>query len=188
MLIVNAPTFFSATWRVIKGWLDPRTASKIEVVSSRSTMEKRLKEYIDPEQIPSDYGGTGPDSNKTMMLDITGDFDRMTTKMLYLRGHGSETVTVEAGETLEVSVFTRSTSGAKFTLTDAKGAKSHYVNNVEVRHSGTGLDDNEKPTAVVINKERPIKGPVKLKVKADSHAGRFSTHNFLLVFSFKSAN
>ena len=85
MLIVNAPTYFSATWGIIKGWLDARTAAKIEVISSRSTMEKRLLEFIDADQLPKDYGGTGPDTNDSMNEGITGDFSRLETHMLYLR-------------------------------------------------------------------------------------------------------
>lgn len=85
MLIVNAPTFFSATWRLIKGWLDARTANKIEVISSRATMENRLLEFIDADQLPSDYGGKAQDSNTTMMQDITGDALRFESKMLYVR-------------------------------------------------------------------------------------------------------
>jgi CRAL/TRIO domain len=85
MLIVNAPTYFAATWRIIKGWLDARTAAKIEVISSRATMEKRLLEFIDADQLPSDYGGTGPSTSDSMNESIVGDFTRLETKMLYLR-------------------------------------------------------------------------------------------------------
>jgi hypothetical protein len=85
MLIVNAPTFFAATWRLIKGWLDPRTASKIEVISSRSAMEKRLLEFIDADKLPSDYGGTAPEYSKILNESYTGSFDRLETKMLYVR-------------------------------------------------------------------------------------------------------
>ena len=85
MLIVNAPTFFSATWRLIKGWLDARTAAKVEVISNRAKMEQRLLEFIDPDQLPTDYGGKGPDTTTTMMDCMVGDIHRMNTKMLYLR-------------------------------------------------------------------------------------------------------
>ena len=85
MLIVNAPTFFSATWRLIKGWLDPRTANKIEVISGKAACEKRLLELVDTDQLPEDYGGRGPNTNKTLMEEFGGSADRMSTKMLYLR-------------------------------------------------------------------------------------------------------
>lgn len=85
MLIVNAPTFFSATWRLIRGWLDPRTAGKIEVISSRAAGEKRLLELVESEQLPSDYGGTGPNTNDVLMENYEGEADKLDSRMLYLR-------------------------------------------------------------------------------------------------------
>jgi hypothetical protein len=101
-------------------------------------------------------------------------------------GHGSETVDVNAGELLEVSVYTRATAGALFSLTDAN-SKKQYTDDVSVQHQGDGVDDNELPTSVILNTGKLIQGPCKVKVKADSKGSRFSTHNYLLVFSFKGA-
>jgi len=85
MIIVNSPTFFSATWRLIKGWLDPRTANKIEVISNRAACEKRLLELVDSEQLPRDYGGTGPDTNQVLMESYEGEAEKLDSRMLYLR-------------------------------------------------------------------------------------------------------
>jgi hypothetical protein len=85
---------------------------------------------------------------------------------------------------LEVSVYTRSTAGANFSLLDAT-TKASFGAVVAVKHSGTGEDENEASTCVVLNKDNLISGPCKVKVHADSEASRFSTHNYLLVFSFK---
>jgi len=85
MLIVNAPSFFAATWRLIKGWLDPRTAAKIEVISSKSAGEKRLLELVDEQQLPSDYGGKGPDTNSIIMESFDGDASKLDTKMMHVR-------------------------------------------------------------------------------------------------------
>lgn len=213
MLIVNAPTFFSATWRLIRGWLDPRTANKIEVISNKAAYEKRLLELIEADQLPSDYGGTATATDKTLQESMKGDADRLETRMLYLRcvpsfeshallltgcgrslspscwfvfhssffsGHGSEVIDVEAGESLDLDVWTRSTAGAKFSVTDAT-SKQEICPSVEVKHNGTE-DVTEIPTTGKITPCR-IDGPRKVKVKADSNAGRFSRHNFLLVFS-----
>jgi hypothetical protein len=84
MLIVNAPMFFPPTWRLIKGWLDPRTSSKIEVISGKSSMEKRLLELVAAEQLPKDYGGKGPDTHDTIQAGY-GDTGRIATKIMYLR-------------------------------------------------------------------------------------------------------
>jgi CRAL/TRIO domain len=85
MFIINCPMFFSASWRLIKGWLDPRTASKIEVISSKDQAKKKLLELIDVDQLPSDYGGTGPDTKESLKKDIPGDVNKLHTEMLYLR-------------------------------------------------------------------------------------------------------
>jgi hypothetical protein len=87
-----------------------------------------------------------------------------------------------AGEEVEVTVWTRSTSGAAFSVTHAEHKHgAPYVENVQVKHFGSD-DVTEPPTCVTLTKEH-IVGPCKIKVKADSHAGRFSTHNYMVVFN-----
>lgn len=82
---------------------------------------------------------------------------------------------------MDVAVWTRSTAGAVFSVThhEQKHGAS-YVDGVHVRHNGTD-DVTETPTSVTLTEKR-IVGPAKIKVKADSNAGRFSTHNFMVVF------
>lgn len=198
MLILNAPTFFSASWRLIKGWLDPRTAGKIEVISSRSAGEKRLLEYIDADQLPSDYGGTAATTTDIMNSSADGVVERLETQMLYVRyvrvvlvdftysdpfsacsGHGSETVEVLEGESVELSVFTRSNAGATFSV--SKDGKE-VVAGVEVIDKDGNPDT---PTQISIMPSGMVYGPTTIKVKADSKGSRFSTHNYLLVASFK---
>merc|ERR1711862_541912 len=82
MVIVNAPRVFSATWNMIKGWLDPRTISKIDLISNRSAWEKRLKELIDEDQLPVDYGGKAEDTKTTMIKEAISEFKRLFTKVL----------------------------------------------------------------------------------------------------------
>ena len=86
MYIINGPRFFGATWSIIKGWLDARTANKIEVISGRKQWEKALLDYVDAEQLPSDYGGKGPDTQATLDKEnFDGKLKRMHTEVLYLR-------------------------------------------------------------------------------------------------------
>lgn len=96
-----------------------------------------------------------------------------------LSGHASELFDIPAGEEVEIQVFTRSIPGGKFHLSNAD-TKHDLAPVAEVKHLGKG-DETEMPTHGVITKER-IKGPVKLKIKADSNAGRFARQNFLVVF------
>jgi hypothetical protein len=91
MYIVNGPRFFSATWKLIKGWLDPRTASKVEVISSREKWEEKLRDIVNVEELPSDYGGTAPSSTETIQQEnYSGNLKRVHTEVMYLRYvHGS---------------------------------------------------------------------------------------------------
>ena len=82
MIILNAPRFFSATWTIIKGFIDARTAAKIELFSSTSAAEKCLKELIDVDQIPKDYGGTA-ESTVVSMAKMSPS--KLLTHVLYVR-------------------------------------------------------------------------------------------------------
>lgn len=53
MIIVNAPRFFTMTWKLIKGWIDVRTANKVEIYSSKSSAAKRLLELVDDSELPA---------------------------------------------------------------------------------------------------------------------------------------
>ena len=86
MLIINGPRFFGATWKLIKGWLDPRTANKIEVISDRKKWTERLLELIDEDQLPSDYGGKGPDTQASIEKEnFSGKLKRLHTEVMGLR-------------------------------------------------------------------------------------------------------
>lgn len=184
MFIINSPRFFSATWTIIKGWLDPRTASKIEVLSSRKAWEKVLLDYIDVDQLPSDYGGTGPVTKDTMEKEgFTGSLKRLHTEVLSLRSSDSTTFDIYPGETLEVSAHTRSMTGAKFTVSDATNkAGTTFASEIPVVHHSA--ESAVLPSSVVLTKTK-IKGPASIKVKAETMGSRFaaSSSNYLVVFS-----
>lgn len=57
LFIVNAPLIFSQPWKLIKSWLDPRTVSKIEIITNKKRSERILKETIPVEKLPLQYGG-----------------------------------------------------------------------------------------------------------------------------------
>lgn len=56
-ILVNVPTFFSIVWRVLKPLMSPATATKIEVIGVGMDYQKRLKELITPENLPTFLGG-----------------------------------------------------------------------------------------------------------------------------------
>ncbi|KAJ6785777.1 hypothetical protein PWT90_03035 [Aphanocladium album] len=56
IIIHNAPWGFNAIYRIIERWLDPVVASKVHFTSGT----KQILEYIAPEQLVSDLGGSNP--------------------------------------------------------------------------------------------------------------------------------
>ncbi|MEW5311415.1 MAG: hypothetical protein WDW38_003132 [Sanguina aurantia] len=66
MCIINAPGIFRLMWSIIKGMLDPRTQSKIEILGPN--YKEGLLRWIDEENIPEWMGG----SSKGGLVDDVG--------------------------------------------------------------------------------------------------------------------
>jgi len=78
---------------------------------------------------------------------------------------------------MDVSVYTRGTTGALFSIADEY--KNSILGDVDVTHVGP-TDDHSPPTCKKITSTR-IRGPVNLKIKGESKGSRFSPENFLVV-------
>lgn len=63
VLLINTPFIFRATWALIKPWLDPLTAAKVEfVVDNKEETIKTLQ--IDQKLLPVRYGGVMDDATE----------------------------------------------------------------------------------------------------------------------------
>lgn len=175
MLIVNAPGFFAFTWKIIRGYIDARTAAKVEIISNKEKMEKRLKELCNPHELPSDYGGTAEPTSEILMRG--GGAERGARRRFNeLLSRGSSPFEFKlggGGEEAEVWVYTKATGGATFTVLGADG--DPVAAPVMVRHTGgTGEDDD--PSRILIVKS--VGGPGKFKVRASGISG---SEYFLLI-------
>ena len=70
LLIVNVPFFFAGIWATIKGWLDEKTRSKVELISAAQAKTKLL-EVIDEDQLVEFLGG----SNTANLRDSIGPWN-----------------------------------------------------------------------------------------------------------------
>lgn len=60
LVIYNAPWIFSTVWNIIKHWIDPNVAAKIQFCKNF----KEISKFIDKQWVPTSFGGsdtTGPD-------------------------------------------------------------------------------------------------------------------------------
>ena len=178
-LVINAPRFFSLTWNIIKGWIDPRTAGKIELISSRKSWEARLRELVDEDLLPSDYGGKGMATTETLAKEAPEGVLKQHHELVHVRSSGHSSVEIPAGGEMEVKVFTRAATEVTISIVDENNKSTVLIAGVKVKHTG-GPGENDPPTSVLITKER-IKGPEKARIKIESKGGRFSTAGSYMV-------
>lgn len=183
MVLVNAPVFFSASWKIIKGFLDKRTQNKIEIFSSKTKATARLLELVDAEYLPKDYGGSADESHEIYMRQNSGGSGvlRQDVKLMTLRSHDSiGPITLGANERVELSVFTKSVIGAKLTVTnDLKAviASDEIIHKSQLK-SGTEEFEKEWPTKIQMNTSN-IVGPATFKIRADSKGSRMYSSCYL---------
>ena len=164
MIILNAPTWFSVTWRVIRSFLDPRTARKIEVYTNTSRGQFRLQQLIHATEIPHDFGGMGPPTGSSEGPD------RQALQILHVskkhRAIQEVPCLADVGEDEKITslkVFSRSATGiiADFAKDGDSIASDFSINPPKAPASGTSLD----PYVFDIIKE-PIDGPCQISLTA----------------------
>lgn len=184
MLVVNAPRFFSASWAIIKGFVDARTAGKIEILSSASAAEKKLKEIIDVDQLPKDYGGTAESTDVLLAKEASKDSakggrSRLVTEVMYVRSSLSFKFPLSPNEEADVWVYTRSQTGATIKVMNAE-TKEALLPVQTVIHKG-GSDDNSPPTKMQLSSSKRIQGVKEIKIKVENLKTRMSSESYLVV-------
>lgn len=175
MVIVNVPRIFTASWSIIKGFIDARTAAKVELFSSVKAAEKCLKSLIDEDQLPSDYGGTAESTLVTMAKVIP---EKLVTKVLYIKSSDSVKLSIESDEEADIFVYTQSKSGAEFhVLSEGKKALAPAAT---VKQTNNATDP--PPAKVQLTVTGKIAGPLKnIKVKGVSNGSMFTAAESFLV-------
>jgi hypothetical protein len=125
-VILNAPGFFSFTWRIVKVFLHPRTVRKVEIYSDSKKANKRLEELLYKSHIPSDYGGDAPTfqkiaekrycgegrrqlhkllskQNGTTIFDFSLEHDEIATVIVFARGAGDFSIAASRSDVKNLS-------------------------------------------------------------------------------------
>lgn len=118
MLIINAPTFFSMFWGVLKKFIDPRTAQRIQVFSNSAKGLAALRKLVDETEIPVDYGGTNKSIKQAFVQEASDPLlKRQEIELVYVKKKGKvsfpKEIALNASEYLQIRVYTRSVSSAK---------------------------------------------------------------------------
>ncbi|TDZ34979.1 Sec14 cytosolic factor [Colletotrichum spinosum] len=105
LYMINAPWGFSTVWSVVKGWLDPVTVSKINILGSG--YQKELLNQIPAENLPKGLGGKCECHGGCELSDAGPWHDKEWTKEPWwanqqpasdvVENKGGETVTAPAG-------------------------------------------------------------------------------------------
>lgn len=193
MVIVNAPGFFTMTWKVIRGWIDQRTANKVEVIgSNQMKVFKKLSEIIDPTKMLSDYGGMGisvDDFLRKEMLETfekkrkeSGDFSLAlageTSHQISFKGTVKKMISLESGKIAKLSVFTRSLAGLKVIV---RNSAKKILSSAHVQHNGTSEDTDELPTRFDFDDDAMLQGHDRFEVELVSLTTRFTSVSIMLV-------
>lgn len=169
MIILNAPKFFSFSWGLIKKFIDPRTASRIQVFSSDSKGTLALQKLIDTDQIPLDYGGTNK-SIKEAFMEESADptLRRQEIELVHVKKNSNKSTKkaweLEKGEYMTITAYTRSASAGALTVKLNRAEyKTVPVKCVfEARQQQGGEEEPMPKCTVVVSK---LLGPGKVTIE-----------------------
>lgn len=194
MVIVNAPGFFSMTWKLIRGWIDQRTSSKVEVVGTdKEKVLKKLSNLIDPDELPADYGGNGisiADFLKKDMLRVAESERQIGSRLklededpclISFKGNTSRVINVQNQKALKISFLTRTLVGCKI-IVKQMGNNGKVLSSMNVAHHGMDDDDeNEIPTRYNLEDYGVILyGPENYEIEFKSNGGRYKHMNVMM--------
>jgi CRAL/TRIO domain len=182
MLIINAPSFFSMAWGIIKKFIDPQTAKRIRLLSGKEAGLKALKELVDIDEIPKDYGGNNKTFEQAFMEEANDPFlIRSDVELVHVKRKGkaitTKQFTVNKGEYLVLKCYTRSVS----TATVSAVVNGEVLVSCQVECKGY---DGEASCHTVAEK---IEGPATATVEvhdlddADKKHAKMSRGYFLIV-------
>ena len=171
-VVINAPSFFSWAWHLIKRIIDEKTASRVVIFSDKIKAQKYLLDLIDEDELAADCGGKNEftsdliqkmadeKGNMTRQFSQLFDFDYAKLKKTTHRYIAHKELVYEfeliKSEMITITLYTRCPEGITFTLTrtqDGQIIKSmelvspttRTLRNQDVSNSVTTIKLDEDP-------------------------------------------
>ncbi|XP_043707022.1 phosphatidylinositol/phosphatidylcholine transfer protein SFH9-like isoform X2 [Telopea speciosissima] len=161
MFIVNAGSGFKLLWNTIKGFLDPRTTSKIHVLGNK--YQNKLLEIIDSSQLPDFLGGSCSCPNEGgCMRSNKGPWDDPEIIKLVHYGEASyltKTSSIFYGDNVQLKIY-----ASKIVSNEISSAESGS----EVEVSSTGLRTSAFVQLPTLHEEERIDDLLALRSQAES--------------------
>ncbi|XP_078163092.1 phosphatidylinositol/phosphatidylcholine transfer protein SFH13-like [Carex rostrata] len=141
MFIVNAGSAFKLIWSSVKGFIDPKTASKIHMLGNK--FQSRLFEAIDPSQLPDFLGGscTCIDQGGCLKSNRGPWNDPVIQKLV----HGIDSATLR--EEARLASSGEETSDPSFRLDPLKTRRTRRIGETANSESKPEVDDAGSPVA-----------------------------------------
>ncbi|KAG7337164.1 CRAL/TRIO domain containing protein [Nitzschia inconspicua] len=120
--MLNVPTAFTVVWAVAKLFMEARTIAKIGFFAWESRAKQDLLNFVDSNELLSDYGGTGPafdDVLRSRQAEV-GSCSRWIVECLIATTGHKSSITLELSSNESASffkVFSKGDNGAHVTVT-----------------------------------------------------------------------
>eukprot|EP00250_Pteridium_aquilinum_P014871 c22250_g1_i2 orf=485-2308(+) len=153
MFIINAGPGFRLLWNSIKGFLDPKTTSKISVLGNK--YQSKLLEVIDASQLPDFLGGdcTCAEEGGCLYSD---------------KGPWNDPMIMQAVMDGEVKkIVTISSADCKVSSPSKSGYTKRRESDLSTAESGSDMDDGFSPRGSMVYRH-PKLTPVREEVKAST--------------------
>jgi hypothetical protein len=186
------------SWGIIKKFIDPRTAARIQLFANRDKGLQALDRLVESSELPTDYGGGNMSLQEAFLREASDPaLLRQNIELLNCkkRKGKSENIswTLEEGECMEVGLYTRSVSRARISVS----FNDEIVTTVEAECSFEDRSSSESPSVkplpryILVGLSKSLVGPGTVTVQAEdldtaskSHSG-MSRGYFLIVGDVK---
>ncbi len=180
-------------WGLIRKFIDPRTAQRIQVFSNTEKGYAALRKLVDIDEIPVDYGGKNK-SVKQAFLDEAADplLKKQEIELLHIKRKGNleanTEFTLAKDEYAEICVYSRSVSSANITVEfngDTYASVTAKCSWSTGADSAGGTTRTPLPKSTVVARE--LRGPGTVKFRAqdlddvDKKVGSGSSRGFFLL-------